>query len=564
VTIKGWVEIAIVAGIIALAIKPLGTYIYNVFEGRHTFLDPVFNPVERFLFRFLGIDKEKEYKWTGYILRLLLLDFAIILFAYLIFRLQHHLPLNPTAAPGMSPSLAFNEAAAFATNTNWQSYAGETQASNLSQMVVITTAMFASPASGLVIAVAFMRGLSRKANPHLGNFYVDFTRALLRLLLPVALIITIALVFLGVPQTLKGPARVQTIEGQQQEIARGPVASLESIKHIGNNGGGFFNANSGHPFENPSPVTNIIEILLMLLIPASMIYVLGLYLRNRRQGWVIFVAIIILFIVFAGLTMWFESNLSPNVKETGVDVTAGNMEGKETRNGIEDSGLFGATTTASATGSVDSAHDSYTPLGGMMLIGNMMLNTVFGSSGAGLINILIYIIFTVFIAGLMVGRTPEFNGKKIESREVRLGVIALLIHPVTILAFTTLSLSIPSARSSILNSGPHGVTEMAYAFTTATANNGSAFAGLAANTTYFNTTLGLAMLIGRYAIFIPMLAVAGSLAEKPIVPASEGTFRTDTALFAGLLIGIILIIGALTFFPVLALGPLAEHFSLFG
>jgi K+-transporting ATPase ATPase A chain len=563
-TCRGWVEIAIVAAIIALLIKPLGTYIYNVFEGRHTFLDPVFNPVERVLFRFLKIDKDQEYRWTGYILRLLLLDFGILFFAYLIFRLQGHLPLNPVSAPGMRPDLAFNEAASFATSTNWQAYAGETQVSNLSQMIVITMAMFAAPASGLVVAIAFMRGLSRRANPRLGNLYVDFTRAILRLLLPIAIIITIAFLFLGVPQTLKAPIQAQTIEGQRQEIPRGPVASLESIKHIGNNGGGFFNANAGHPDENPSPVTNIMEILLMLMIPGSMIYVLGLYLRNRKQGWVIFVAIIILFMLFAGLTMWFESRVSPNVKETGVDVTAGNMEGKETRNGIEDSGLFGATTTATATGSVDSAHDSYTPLGGLMLIGNMMLNTVFGSSGAGLINILIYIIFTVFIAGLMVGRTPEFTGKKIESREVRLGVIALLIHPVTILAFTTASLAIPSARNSILNTGPHGITEVAYAFTSATANNGSAFAGLAANTTYFNTTLGLAMLIGRYAIFIPMLAVAGSLAEKPIVPASEGTFRTDTPLFAGLLIGIIIIIGALTFFPVLALGPLAEHFSLFG
>lgn len=563
-TYRGWAEIAVVVLIIGLLIKPMGTYIYKVFEGEHTFLDPVLGPVERFIFRFLAIDKDKEYRWTGYIFRLLALDFGIIIFAYIIFRIQGHLPLNPTGAPGMRPDLAFNSAISFGTNTNWQAYAGETQASNLSQMIAITTCMFTSAASGLVIAIAFMRGLSRRANPFLGNFYADFVRAILRILLPLALVITIVLIPLGVIQTVKGPIEVQTLEGQQQEIPRGPVATLESIKHIGNNGGGFFNANSAHPFENPSPVTNIILVLLMLLIPASMIYVLGLYLRSRRQGWVIFAAIILLFIIFAGLLCWFEGKANPNLKQTGVDMAAGNMEGKETRYGVEDSAIFGATTTAASTGSVNSSHDSYMPLGGMILIGNMMLNTVFGSCGAGLINILIYIIFSVFIAGLMVGRTPEFTGKKIESREVRLGVIALLIHPLCILGFTTLSFAIPSARNAILNTGSHGITEMAYAFTSATANNGSAFAGLAASSTYFNVTTGLAMLIGRFAIFIPMMAVAGSLAEKQIVPASEGTFRTDTPLFAGLLIGIILIIGALTFFPVLALGPLAEHFSLFG
>ncbi len=563
-TLRGWAEIAIVAIVIGLLIKPIGTYIYHVFEGEHTFLDFVLGPVERFLFRFLSIDKDKEYKWTGYILRLLAVDFSIIFFAYIIFRIQGHLPLNPAQAPGMRPDLAFNSAISFGTNTNWQAYAGETQASNLSQMMAITTCMFTSVASGIVIAIAFMRGLSRKANPCLGNFYADFIRAILRVLLPLALLFTMVLIPLGVTQTMKGPVQVQTLEGGQQEIARGPVATLEAIKHVGNNGGGFFNANSAHPFENPNPATNIIEILLMLLIPGSMVYVLGLYLRNRRQGWVIFAAIIILFVLFAGLTMWFEAKPKTVLNQTGADMTAGNMEGKETRNGVEDSALFGAATTAATTGGVNSSHDSYTALGGMMLIGNMMLNTMLGSCGAGLINILIFIIFTVFIAGLMVGRTPEFTGKKIESREVRLGVIALLIHPLCILAFTTLSFAIPSARNAVLNSGPHGITEMAYAFTSATANNGSAFGGLAANTLYFNVTIGLAMLIGRYAIFIPMMAVAGSLAEKQIVPASEGTFRTDTPLFAGLLIGIIVIIGALTFFPILALGPLAEHFALFG
>jgi potassium-transporting ATPase potassium-binding subunit len=559
--LRGLAQVAAVALIIALLIKPVGRYIYKVFEGERTFLDRVVGPVERFLFRILSIDKEKEHNWAGYILRLIVLDFTIIFVAYLILRLQGHLPLNPAGAPGMRPDLAFNTAVSFGTNTNWQAYAGETQVSYLSQMLVMTVCMFTSATSGLVLAIAFMRGISRRSASQLGNFYVDFVRGILRILLPLALVITLVLIPLGVIQTMKGPVQAQTLEGTIQEIPRGPVASLESIKHIGNNGGGFFNANAAHPFENPSPLTNIILIVLMLLIPASMIYTLGCYLKNRRQGWVIFVAILLLFMILAGLTCWFEARGNPNLNNLGVDASAGNMEGKETRFGTDDSALFETTTVSATTGSVDSFHDSFTPLGGMILISGMMLNTIFGSCGAGMINILMYVIFTVFIAGLMVGRTPEFAGKKIESREVKLAVIALLIHPVCILGFTTLSLIIPSARNAALNSGPHGLTEIAYAFTSATANNGSAFAGLAASSAYYNLTTGLAILIGRYAIFIPLLAVAGSLAEKKILPESEGTFRTDTPLFVGLLIGVIIIIGALTFFPILALGPLAENFA---
>lgn len=558
----GWAQIAIVCIVITLLVKPVGSYIHKVFEGRKTFLDPVLGPIERFLFRILGIDKEKESPWSGYLLRLLAVDFALILFGYAVLRFQGHLPLNPAGVPGMRPDIAFNTAISFATNTNWQVYAGETQVSYLSQMIVMTLLMFTSAASGIVVAIAFMRGLSRKTSREIGNFYVDFIRAILRILLPLALVATITLFPLGVIQTLKGPVKVTTVEGQSQEIPRGPVASLESIKHIGNNGGGFFNANAAHPFENPSPVTNIILVLLMLLIPASMTYTFGRYLGSVRQGWVLFLALLFLFILFVGFTYYFESSGNPQVKKLGVNATAGNMEGKETRNGVAASSVFEGSTVSATTGSVNSSHDSFTPLGGMMLISGMMLNTIFGSAGAGILNVMMYAILTVFIAGLMVGRTPEFRGKKIESREVKLAMIALLAHPLCILAFTAVSMAIPSARQAILNRGPHGLTEVAYAFTSATANNGSAFAGLAASSTYFTVTTGFAMIIGRYIIFIPLMAAAGSLGEKQIVPESEGTFRTDTPLFAGLLVAVMLIIGALTFFPVLALGPLAEQLSI--
>ncbi len=560
--LRGLTQIGIIAAVIALLIRPVGSYLHRVFEGERTFLDRVFDPVERLLFRILGIDKDQQYNWSGYVLRMLAVDLAIMLFSFIILSLQGHLPLNPAHAPGMRVDLALNTAVSFGTNTNWQAYAGETQASYLTQMLVMTLCMFTSAATGLALAIAFMRGLSRRGTPGIGNFYVDFTRAILRVLLPLALVAALVLVPLGVIQTLDGPAQVHTLEGETQEIARGPVASLESIKHIGNNGGGFFAANSAHPYENPSPITNTIYIILMLLVPASMIYTLSRYLGNSRQGWTIFVAVLLLFLLLAGLTLWFESRGNPALEGLGGNNSAGNMEGKESRLGVADSSAFGVTTVSATTGSVDSSHDSFTPLGGMMLISGMMLNTVFGSCGAGLLNILMYVIFTVFIAGLMVGRTPEFAGKKIEAREVKLAVIALLAHPLCILGFTALSMALPSARDAILNNGPHGITEMAYAYTSATANNGSVFAGLAANSAYFNVTTALAMLIGRYAVVIPLMAVAGSLAGKQILEESEGTFRTDTPLFAGLLIGVIIIVGALTFFPVLALGPMAEHFAL--
>lgn len=556
-TLIGWVQIVVVVAVAGLLVKPLGTYIYRVFEGEHTRLDWLLGPLERGLFRFLRIDTKQEHTWGAYVIRLLAIDFSFILFIFIVLRLQGHLPLNPMHAQGMKPDLAFNTAVSFATNTNWQAYAGEVSVSYLSQMM-LTMMMFLAPASGIVLAVAFMRGLSRRESKTIGNLYADFVRGILRILLPLAIVVTLTIVPLGVMQTLRGPRQVTTVEGQTQEIPGGPVASLESIKHIGTNGGGFFNANAAHPFENPSPVTNVLFIVLMLLIPMSLTYTLGRYLKNQRQGWIIFIALLLLLVLFVGLTYAFEAKTTPALQDAGVNATS-NMEGKEVRNGAAGSSLFGTVTGSTATGSVNSMHDSYSSMGGMMVLSTMMLNTVFGGCGAGMINIMIFVIFTVFIAGLMVGRTPEFHGKKIESREVKLGVIALLAHPVCILAFTALSMSIPSVRASILNPGPHGLTEMVYAFTSATANNGSALAGLSVNTAYFNTTTGIAMLVGRFLVMIPMVAVAGSLAAKKTVPPSEGTFRTDSALFAGLLLGIIIIISALTFFPVLALGPIAEQ-----
>ncbi len=556
-TLTGWAQIAAVLAVSTLLIKPVGTYIYRVFEGEYTRLDWLFGPLERGLFRFLRIDAKEEHKWSGYVIRLLAVDFSFMLVVFLILRLQGHLPLNPAHVGGMKPDLAFNTAVSFATNTNWQAYAGEVSVSYLSQMA-LTMMMFIGPASGIVLAIAFMRGLSRRESKAIGNLFADFTRCILRILLPLALVVTLIIIPLGVMQTIRGPEQAMTLEGGTQEIPGGPVASLESIKHVGTNGGGFFNANAAHPFENPSPVTNVLFIVLMLLIPTSLTYTLGRYLKNQRQGWVIFAALLLLLILFIGLTYAFEAKTTPALQEGGAVATS-NLEGKEVRNGAAGSSLFGAVTGSTATGSVNSMHDSYSAMGGMMVLSAIMLNTVFGGCGAGMINIMIFVLFTVFIAGLMVGRTPEFHGKKIEAREVKLAVVSLLAHPISILAFTALSLALPTARASIFNSGPHGLTEMVYAFASATANNGSAFAGLAANTPYLNTTLALAMLIGRFLVLIPMVAVAGSLAAKKTVPPSEGTFRTDSVLFSGLLLGIIVIISALTFFPLLALGPITEQ-----
>jgi len=557
-TVWGWCEIAIVALVVTLLVKPVGTYLYKVFEGKKPFGDRVLGPVERLLFRVLSIDPRTEYGWSGYIIRMVVLDFVIIFFAYLVLRVQGHLPLNPVGVPGMRPDLAFNTSVSFGTNTNWQAYAGETQVSYLTQMIAMTVMMFTSASAGLVVGISFMRAISRKGTPYIGNYYADFIRAIVRVLLPLALILTIIIVPLGVIQTFKGPVKATTLEGKKQEIPRGPVASLESIKHLGNNGGGFFNANAAHPFENPNPVTNLLFMIAMFLIPASMTQTLGRYLNNSKQGWVLFCALLALFLLLVCLTYTFEAKGNPKIAKLGVNNSAGNMEGKESRFGVSDSSVFGAATVSATTGSVNSMHSSYTAMGGMMLLAGMMLNVIYGSCGAGMLNILMYVVLTVFIAGLMVGRTPEFVGKKIESREVKLSVIALLAHPVTILAFVALAVVVPAARNAVLNKGPHGLTEIIYCYTSAVANNGSAFAGLAANSGFYNITTGLAMLIGRYVVFIPMIAVAGSLAQKQTVPPSEGTFRTDNGLFSGLLIGVVIIISALTFFPVLALGPIAE------
>jgi K+-transporting ATPase ATPase A chain len=497
--------------------------------------------------------------WKKYVFAMLLSNFIMMILLYIIFRIQKYLPLNPDKIDNMPPALAFNTAASFITNTNWQAYSGENSLSYFSQMIAITFPMFTSAATGFAVAIAFIRGLVARQN-NLGNFYVDLVRCITRVFLPLSFIVALFLVFQGVPQTLHGSVNATTLEGAKQTITRGPVAALESIKHIGTNGGGFFGTNSAHPFENPTPLSNLMEILSMLLLPTALVYAFGLMIKNRRQGWSVFAAMGIMFLMFLAVVFIAEYKGTPALNALGVH---GNMEGKEVRFGLSESALFTAVTTAVTTGTVNTMHDSLTPIGGLVPLGEMMLNNVFGGKGVGLLNGLLYVVLSVFICGLMVGRTPEFLGKKIESKEVKLASIALLIHPVIILVPTAIALINHGAISSILNPGYHGVSEVLYAFTSGAANNGSAFGGLTANTDFYNIMIGVVMLLGRYISIIAMLAIAGSFATKKMVAASSGTFRTDTPLFTGILVVIILVIGALTFFPALALGPIAEHLGMF-
>jgi K+-transporting ATPase ATPase A chain len=468
------------------------------------------------------------------------------------------LPLNPDGIDNMPAAQAFNTAISFITNTNWQSYSGENALSYLSQMLAITFPMFTSAATGFAAAVAFIRGLIGRQD-NLGNFYVDMVRSITRVFLPLSLIVALFLVFQGVPQTLQGAVDATTLEGAKQTITRGLVASLESIKHIGTNGGGWFGTNAAHPFENPTPLTNLVHIVCMMLLPTALVYAFGQMVKNKRQGWVVFAAMGSIFIAMLIIVFAAEYRGVPALDALGVH---GNMEGKEVRFGLSESALFTAATTAATTGTVNNMHESLTPMGGFVALAQMMLNNVFGGKGVGLLNGLMYLILSVFICGLMVGRTPEFLGKKIEGKEVKLASIALLVHPILILVPTALALASPEAKASISNSGMHGFAEVLYAFTSGAANNGSAFAGLNANTNFYNIGIGLVMLLGRYISIIAMLAIAGSLATKRIVPVTTGTLRTDTPLFTGILIMIILVIGALTFFPALALGPIAEHLAM--
>lgn len=554
----GIVQIAITLLIIILLIKPAGSYLVNVFSYEKTKLDKVFEPIEKMLYRIMGVRENERMGWKQYVMALLLSNFAMTMLMYAVLRLQKYLPFNPDGIDNMPSALAFNTAASFITNTNWQAYSGENGLSYLSQMLAITFPMFTSAATGLVAAIAFIRGLTAQKD-NLGNFYVDLIRSLTRVFLPLSLLVALFLVFQGAPQTLNGAQTATSMEGAQQVITRGPVASLESIKHIGTNGGGYFGMNASHPFENPTPLTNLVHILCMMFIPTALVYAFGVMIKNKRQGWTVFATMAAIFLIMLSTVFFAEYKGTPALQTLGI---SGNMEGKEVRFGYSESALFTTVTTAATTGSVNNMHDSLTPIGGLVPLAQMMLNNVFGGDGVGLMNGLLYVILTVFICGLMVGRTPEFLGKKIEGKEIKLASIALLAHPVIILVPTAIAFLRPESMASILNAGSHGISEVLYAFTSGAANNGSAFAGLSANTNFYNMAIGLVMLFGRYVSIIALLAVAGSLATKRMAPATIGTFRTDSPLFALILFVIIVVIGALTFFPALALGPIAEQLSM--
>ncbi len=566
VTLNGVLQVLLYLFLVLLLTKPLGLYLYKVFNGERTWLSPVVVPIERLFYRLCGINPEEEQKWTGYVIAMLVFSVVGMLLTYLILRTQQWLPFNPQGLGPVEPRLAFNTAASFTTNTNWQNYAGEQTMSYLSQMVALVFHQFASAATGIVLAVALVRGLARRSAQTLGNFWVDFTRSILYLLLPISLVGALVYVSQGMIQNLNPYTIVHALDGQTQVIAQGPVASMEIIKNLGTNGGGFFNTNSAHPFENPSAFTNLLIMLSVLSIPAGLFYMFGKWVGNTRQGWVLWAASAIIFLIGVTVVMTSEQAGNPLLTNAGADQqvsttqAGGNMEGKEVRFGITESAMFATMTTDTSCGCVNGFHDSYTPLGGLVLISDIALGEiVFGGVGAGLYGMLMFAIIAVFIAGLMVGRTPEYLGKKIERKEVMMAALALLILPASILGFAAVASVLPQGVSSILNPGPHGLTEILYQYTSANGNNGSAFAGLAGNTPYYNWTGGIAFLIGRFAFLIPIMAFGGSLVKKRVVPAGLGTFPTTGPLFVGLLIGVILIVGALTYFPAYALGPIVEQ-----
>jgi len=557
-----WMEFAVMLAALALLTVPMGKWLARCFtSAHHTWL-------ERLSYRVLGVQPEERMGWQRYGAVLLLSNLVMMLLGYMLLRLQGWLPLNPLGTAAQTPDLAFNTAASFITNTNWQAYSGENSLSNATQMAVITFMMFAGATTGVAAGAAFVRGLARSGAHDLGNYWVDFVRVLWRVMLPLSLVLALVYVWQGVPQTLHTETLATTLEGARQQLLVGPVASLESIKHLGTNGGGFFGANAAHPFENPTPLSNALHILAMLLIPAGMTYAFGAMLLRRRQGWVLFGACMAMFMAFLALVFVAEQGGSSLLAHAGADQQwsalqgGGNLEGKEMRFGMADTALFVTATTAATTGSVNAMHDSLTPLGSITPLALMMLNCVFGGDGVGLINLIQYAILTVFLAGMMIGRTPEFLGKKIEVREIKLVMLAVLAHPAFVLGFTALAALWPDTAASLSNRGPHGFSEILYAYASATANNGSAFAGLNANTPFFNTTIGLAMLAGRYLTLLPLLAAAASLATKATVPAGPGTFPTATPLFMGLLVFVVLVVGGLTFLPALALGPVVEHLQM--
>jgi potassium-transporting ATPase potassium-binding subunit len=560
-TFSGWILIlAFVAVLLALT-KPVGLWLFALYEGRRTPLHTLFGPVERGFYRISGIDPAEEQGWRRYAVHMLIFNVALLLLTYGLLRAQALLPLNPLGLGAVSEPLAFNTAVSFTTNTNWQSYSGESTMSNLSQMLALTIHNFLSAATGIALALALFRGFARRSSATIGNFWADMTRITLYLLLPLCIVYAVFLIASGVPQTLAGSVDLTTLEGVKQTLALGPVASQEAIKMLGTNGGGFFNANSAHPFENPTALTNLVQMLSIFVIGFGLTWTFGKAVGNPRQGWAILSAMLVLFLAGVTVTYWQEAAGNPVLHHLGVN--GGNMEGKEVRFGIAASALFSVVTTAASCGAVNAMHDSFTALGGMIPLLNIQLGeVVVGGVGAGIYGFLLFAILAVFVAGLMVGRTPEYVGKKIEGKEVKLAVLAIAVLPLVILGFSAIASVLPDGLAGPLNKGPHGFSEILYAFTSAVGNNGSAFAGLSANTPFYNGLLGVAMWIGRFFIIIPMLAIAGSLAAKTYTPESAGSFPTTGPLWTGLLVGIVLIVGGLTFLPSLALGPIADHLAM--
>jgi len=561
-TANGWLQIACFATAVFLVTRPLGRYLVRVYDGSLRWL----SPVERVIYRLSGIDPADDQHWTHYASSTLLFSVVSMLFTYVALRLQHLFPLNPQAMPPLPPRQAFETAAAFTTNTNWQSYGGETTMSYWSQMTQLAFHNFVSAAVGMSVAVALVRGIARRSAGKLGNFWVDTVRGTLYVLLPGALLLSLLFVQQGAIQNVSPSLEVTTLEGAKQLLAMGPVASQEAIKQLGTNGGGFFNANSAHPFENPTPWSNFWQMVAIFAIPAAMTFMLGRMVKSPRHGWAVWAAMFVLFAGGVTTAYWAEGRGNPIHAARGIDVVAsasnpgGNMEGKEVRFGIASSALFATVTTDASCGAVNAMHDSFTPLGGLVPLVNIQLGeVVFGGVGAGLYGILMMVILTVFIAGLMVGRTPEYLGKKIQAREVQMAMLYVLSFPATILVMTAMSVVLPSGVAGLNNAGPHGLSEILYAFSSTAGNNGSAFAGLTGSTTYYNTLFGLTMLVGRFTMMVPMLALGGFLSEQQQAPASAGTFPVTSPLFVTLLVGVILIVGALTFFPVLSLGPVVEH-----
>jgi potassium-transporting ATPase potassium-binding subunit len=560
-TAIGWIQIILYCAIVVALVKPLGGYMTRVFNGEATFLSPVLRPVERGLYWIGGVDERREQHWLTYSVAMLLFHVGGFLIIYGLMRLQALLPFNPQDQSAVAEDLSFNTAISFITNTNWQNYGGESTLSYLVQMLGLTHQNFLSAATGIALAVALIRGFSRSSVRTIGNFWVDVTRCTLYILLPICVVAALFLVWQGMPQTLGAYVEATTLEGAKQTIAVGPVASQVAIKMLGTNGGGFFNANAAHPFENPTALSNFVQILLIFVIGAAMTNVFGRMVGNQRQGWAILAVMGVLFIAGVAVTYWAEASGTTAMHALGL--SGGNMEGKEVRFGIVASSLFAVVTTAASCGAVNAMHDSFTALGGMIPLINMQLGEIIvGGVGAGLYGMLLFVVLAIFVAGLMVGRTPEYVGKKIEAREVKMAMLAILVLPLMYLGWTAVAVVLPSAVASMANAGPHGFTEVLYAFTSATGNNGSAFGGLTGNTFFYNLTLASSMFVGRFFMIVPAMAIAGSLAAKKVHPASVGTFPTTGGLFVGLVVGVILIIGGLTFFPALALGPIVEQLAM--